>query len=145
MLKYKNHTYFFITSTFILLIGMVSSFISEDNTLDINVHDTYYVISTWHITYILLIIYSFLGMLYYLINRLRLKTNRTLSGIHTLITCGSIFIYWILYPLLSYLDTSILSIGYVNIMLTILFLLVIVIQLLFIINIFIGLIKIKKQ
>ncbi len=144
MFKFKVHIYFFITSIVILLGGIIISFISEDNNLDINIHDTYYVISNWYITYMLVFIYSFLGILYYLINRLQLKTNTILSYIHTIITCGSVYVYWIVYPILAYLDTSIFSPGYINLLLLILSLLIILAQPLYIINIIIGLIRGRK-
>lgn len=141
MFKLKAHIYFIITSL-IIVTGSAGLYVLYDNeAIDINIGDTYYVISIWDVTYILFIVYNFLAVLYYFLYRLRLKTRNALYSIHTGITCGSVLIYLLLYPFVLYADTSIFSPGYINILLTVLVTLVLTVQPLFIIAICIGFVK----
>ena len=142
MFKLKTHTCFFVTSFVIVLGGVFLSFTPDNNTV-IDIHDTYYVISNWDITSILFLIYLLIGIVYCITYKPQFKTKLVFSSIHTSVTCGSVYIYWILYPFLNYLDNSIFSPGYLNILTVVLFLLTILVQPLFIINIIIRLTRRK--
>ncbi len=145
MSKLKTPHYFWITAVFILLIG-VSSFFDENDIIDINVHDTYFVIRNSHLTTLLFVIYGIIGFCYWLFFKYEIILVRNLTNIHSIITIGSIYIYEIgmiyynfktdsSFPLF---DDDILN---QNLFTLIIVMLVLFTQLLFITNIILSTIK----
>lgn len=98
MLK-KPHYIFFIVSLLILIAGIVLNTTIADNTIAINIHDTYYVITYLDVAIVLSGVCLIIGLVYYLILKAGLKLNNTLSSVHTFITIGSLILYCILYPI----------------------------------------------
>jgi heme/copper-type cytochrome/quinol oxidase subunit 1 len=92
MSKLKTHHYFWITAVFILLIG-VSSFFDENDVIDINVHDTYFVIRNSHLATLLFVIYGIIGLVYWFFYKKEIILIRNLTSVHTIITSVSIYIY----------------------------------------------------
>ena len=64
-MKHKAHMYFWITTIFIIVLGFVVYLIIGDTTLDINVHDTYLVVSNAHFTILFALLYFILGTAYW--------------------------------------------------------------------------------
>jgi heme/copper-type cytochrome/quinol oxidase subunit 1 len=91
--KVKIYYYFWIVSVLILMIG----FSRSEETSDINIHDTYFVIASLHLAYLLSFSYFLLGLGYYLVEKV-FKRNlvKSLSIIHSLILIGSFIIYWLM-------------------------------------------------
>lgn len=67
----KPHQIFFSEIPIVLLIG----YIKKDAALDINVHDTYYVIAYSHLAILISILFGIIGFGYWII----IKANRKLS------------------------------------------------------------------
>jgi len=89
----KPYHSFFIVAFLILLIGIKSLY--EDTTLDINVHDTYYIISHFHIAILLCVLYFFQGFFYWIVQKLmKRKLVSWLTAVHTFILIGSFIYYW---------------------------------------------------
>ena len=147
--KIKIHHLFLIVSILILLIGMYRS-TDPNSGLDINIHDTYYVMSNYHCTIILFTVYFLMGLLYWLFEKLPQKQLiKPLTIIHSTIMIGSFIIYWLIifldnklfvidpnFPLLNYKDQ------FINITLVSeLFIITFVGMPIFIINLLIGILK----
>ena len=145
----KAHHLFLIVSILILLIGTYRS-IDPNSGLDINIHDTYYVMSNYHCTIILFTVYFLMGLLYWLFEKLPQKQLiKPLTIIHSTIMIGSFIIYWLIifldnklfvidpnFPLLNYKDQ------FINITLVSeLFIITFVGMPIFIINLLIGILK----
>jgi heme/copper-type cytochrome/quinol oxidase subunit 1 len=92
MSKLNTYHYFWITAIFILLIG-VFSFFDENDVIDINVHDTYFIIRNSHLTTLLFVIYGIIGFCYWLFFKYEIILVRNLTNVHSMITIGSIYIY----------------------------------------------------
>lgn len=133
----KNKPYF------LLLLAAISflilSFTGDKNeTLNINVHDTYYVITFQH-AYILLCLVFLITGLIYLISVVKIQFVSILSLIHVY---GSLFFLGIFFYYLDRINTSSIfdSINY-NLRTIISLLIFAGLQLLFVFNLFISIIK----
>ena len=89
--KIKIHYFFWIISLIILLIG----FYDMDGTLDIDVHDTYFVIAHFYVAIILSIVYFIYGFGYWLVQeKFKKRLVKFLTIIHSVILIGSFLTYW---------------------------------------------------
>jgi len=85
---------FWLVAAIIAVIGIVH----PDETLDINVHDTYFVISYLHAAFVLFVFYFLSGLGYWFVQKiLRKKLEKWLTIIHTVIVIGSFLLYWIVF------------------------------------------------
>ena len=147
----KVYNLFLIVSILILLIGFYRS-TDPNSILDINVHDTYFVISNYHCTLVLFTLYFLTGLLYWLFEKLpKKRLIKPLTLIHTIILIGSFVFYWLVvlyskllpgdpnFPLFDY-GSQLINITLVNEFLLIIFVAVPV----FIINLLIGLFRTKE-
>lgn len=90
--KFKIHYLFWLVSLIILLIGLYDM----DGTLDINIHDTYFVISRFDIAVILSIVYFIYGFGYWLVQeKFKKRLAKILTITHSVILIGSFITYWI--------------------------------------------------
>ncbi|KRB57998.1 cbb3-type cytochrome c oxidase subunit I [Flavobacterium sp. Root186] len=90
--KIKVYHLFWITAISILLIGIINS----DSTLDINVHDTYFVIAHFYIALVLFLLFFLMGLGYWFIQKvLKKQLLKYLTAIHTVILIGSFIGYWL--------------------------------------------------
>ncbi len=95
--KLKVYHYFWLTSAIIFIIGFWRQN-SPDNVLDINVHDTYYVIANSHVSILLALCYLLLGSGYWLVQKvLKRKLINYLTLIHCVILFGGFIVYWLVY------------------------------------------------
>jgi len=94
--KIKVYDLFWITSILILIIGFIYQINDPESILDINIHDTYYVIANYHLTILLFTSYFLMGLGYWLVQKLfKKRLLKSLTIIHTVILIGSFIIYWI--------------------------------------------------
>ncbi|GGD32352.1 hypothetical protein [Flavobacterium orientale] len=137
----KNKSYFFLLLASILFL--VLSYIGDKNEiLDINVHDTYYIISRQHSFILLCLIFSTTGLFYFVFDFFKIKFVSILSLVHvygSLIFIGLFFYYLHLvnsvedFPLFDSIDYNF------RIIVSLLFFAGL--QLLFVFNLFISIIK----
>ena len=116
---------------------MFSLFRISDDTLDINIHDTYYVIAHSHLQLMnCFILFTFFSI-YWSLDKLRLQTIRILSNMHIYVTCltvsGIYYPYIFLFPI--FFEDS------MNLLIAILGLLLVAVQIVFVINIGIGIFR----
>lgn len=144
--KLKVYHYFWITSLLILIIGLYFSNL-PDNTLDINIHDTYFVIEHLHVAILLTLFYFLNGIGYWLVEKvLKKKLINVLTIIHCIIFFGSFISYWLvfLYSKLFLSDPFPLFDNYdlINIALLLSFLVIFFIGLpIYLINLLIGILR----
>ena len=93
----KVYHYFWITAVLIILIGIFRESITN-NSLDINIHDTYLVIANFDVTILLTVAYTLLGTGYWIVEKLlNRKLIKALTIINTVIFLGSFLMYWLAY------------------------------------------------
>lgn len=141
MLKLKTHSWFFITAILILIIGTFRHIADSDRFFDINIHDTYYVIDQMHIAVLLIVLYWIAGTIYWVLRNFRLV--RLITLIHITISVVGVVLFWILWPLLSYIDRINFS-DYANAAAILIPAVVLIAQVLFIINCLTGLLRWKR-
>lgn len=94
--KIKVYHLFLLVSILILLIGFYRN-TNPNSILDINVHDTYFVISNYDCTLVLFTTYFLMGILYWLFEKLpQKKLIKPLTMIHSIILIGSFILYWLI-------------------------------------------------
>jgi len=90
--KIKVYHLLWIVALLILIIGLID----PDNTLDINIHDTYFVIVNLHVAIALFLYYFLNGLGYWSIQKIFKKgLIKTFTIIHTTILIGSFVFYWL--------------------------------------------------
>lgn len=100
MKKLKIYFYYWFASLFFLLLSFY--WLSSGNpAIDINVHDTYYVIHNSHASILLVIIYAFLGLIYCIPRFTKVKFIRSFTNIHSILTLGIVLIYFVGYFILK--------------------------------------------
>jgi heme/copper-type cytochrome/quinol oxidase subunit 1 len=91
----KNKSYFLLLLAAITFL-ILSFTVDKKETLDINVHDTYYVITFQHACILLCSIFFITGMIYFIFNFFEIQFISILSLIHvygTLVFLGMFFYY----------------------------------------------------
>jgi len=137
----KPYLIFLIAIPIIMLIGILSG----DAILDINVHDTYYVIAYLHLAIMISILFGIIGIGYWIMKKADRKLSKWLNWTHIGLTFGGTLIVWIL---TKFYRTEIMEYEFNNnltLIITLIVLLMIVGQLIFPINIIYGLIKKKTS
>ncbi len=74
----KPFILFWIIIPLIIILGHSK----KDHTLDFNVHDTYYVVSQYHVSIIFSKFLGIIGLLYFILIRLKCNLSNTLNLIH---------------------------------------------------------------
>jgi len=137
----KPHLIFLIAIPIIILIGILSG----DAVLDINVHDTYYVIAYFHLATLISILFGIIGIGYWIMQKAGRKLSKWLNWTHVGLTFGGILIVWIL---TKFYRTEIMEYEFNNnlsLIITLIVLIMIVGQLIFPINIIYGLTKKRNK
>lgn len=144
MILRNPHRVFFGVSLLILIIGIVLNTTIADNTIAINVYDTYYVITYLDVAIVFSGIYLMIGLVYYLLLKTGLRLNKALSTAHTFITTGCLILYCIVYPVaLHETNNNIFAPDYSYIYTMAFIYITAIAQLLFISNIIASIIKTK--
>ncbi|BDU27308.1 hypothetical protein [Flavobacterium sp. GSB-24] len=93
--KIKVYHLFWFVAVLVAFIALVSSNY-PNSSLDINISDTYFVISNYHLAIVLFFSYLLMGLGYWLVLKiLNKQLFKLLTIIHTLILIGSFLFYWI--------------------------------------------------
>lgn len=88
----KPHLIFLLAIPILLLTG----YLSGDTTLDINIHDTYYVIKYMQLTVLVSILFGLIGMIYWIMVNADKRLSKWLSRTHVGLTLSGILIVLIL-------------------------------------------------
>lgn len=90
----KIYHLFWFVAAIILLVGICNP---DNTTVDINIHDTYFVIAHLHLAIVLSLFYFLNGFGYWLLQRvLKKPLKKYLTLIHSVIVLGSFIFYWLL-------------------------------------------------
>lgn len=88
----KNPYFIFLT---LIVIFLAIGFLNAEETLDINIHDTYFVISYLYFAVLLSVIYTFLAILYFALIKLKFPLIKWLISIHVIVSVGGLVLIWI--------------------------------------------------
>lgn len=124
-----------------MLIGILSG----EAVLDINVHDTYYVIANLHLAILISIFFGIIGIGYWIMLKADRKLSKWLNWTHIGLTFGGILVVWIL---TKFYRTEFMEYEFNNnltLIITLIILFMIIGQIIFPINIIYGLIKRKHK
>jgi heme/copper-type cytochrome/quinol oxidase subunit 1 len=139
MIKIKEYFLLFNSSLILLIIG----FLVGEETFDINVHDTYYVIANCHLYWLFSSLLFIIFIFYFLLNIIKIELNKIISKIHIFGTIISIIL--LIFPYFIFDKTKDFplydSFEYINTVLILSFLVLLFLQLLFLINIVLSIIK----
>lgn len=141
MITEKPHLFFLLSIPIIMLIGILSG----DAVLNINVHDTYYVIAHLHLATLISILFGIIGIGYWIMQKADKKLSKWLNWIHIGLIFGGTLIAWIL---TNFYRDEIMEYKFNNnlsLIITLIILLMIFGQLIFPINIISGLLKNKNK
>jgi len=114
--------------------------------LDINIHDTYFIVDYKYLGYLIAILFAIIGFGYWIMTKLKRRLSKWLNLIHIILTIGGILTMWISSIIFGQAniesDNPIFDgIGTLNLILTILILIILIGQVFYPINIIIGLIR----
>lgn len=94
--KIKVYHIFWIVALLILIIGFIQNNDHPTANLDINIHDSYYVVRNFESTIFLFICYFIMGFGYWLVQKVfKKQLVKSLTILHSLIFIGSFVIYWL--------------------------------------------------
>ena len=82
----KPDLIFFLLIPVILLMGIMSG----DTTLEINIHDTYFVIAHFHVAVLISILFGIIGVGYWLMKKSNRKLSKWLNWTHIVLTIGGL-------------------------------------------------------
>ncbi len=140
MVKRKPYLLLLFSAILFLVFGF---FVSTESILDINVHDTYFIITHPHLCWVLTEVFCGLYLIYLILEKAKISMILLLSKIHiygTLVSVVGIF-----FPYSLIFDSSEFPLyddsQYTNLCLFVCALTFLLFQLLFIINIFVSIIK----
>lgn len=149
MIKRKPYILFFVITFFLLIYTFV---MKKDNISILNIKDTYYVVSNLDFYRIIIILFLFLGFLYIALERMKIVLFTIVSKIHVILTILLPFLFLYLDYKESLPIPEIANFGQImcygndyNFYKFLLILALVLLQLLFIINIFVALIKKMKS
>ncbi|MEO5776368.1 MAG: hypothetical protein ABIQ27_05650 [Flavobacterium sp.] len=143
MIKRKPYLLLIIAAVLLLIAGFI---VFGASTIVFNVHDTYYVIANSHLSWLLAMILASLSLIYWTLEKAKVGVVPVLSKIHVygtlLFVIGFFFPYSLLFSSSESREFPFFDdIQYVNLCLTVNALLFLFLQFLFIINIFVSIIK----
>lgn len=88
----KPHIFLWLSIPFILLMG-----ISDLNeSININFHDTYFVVSNWHLAILISMYFALLGLIYWSLIKSEFKPIEWLTLIHLGCTIDTLFFIWLI-------------------------------------------------
>ncbi|MFS4469707.1 cbb3-type cytochrome c oxidase subunit I [Maribacter sp. 2210JD10-5] len=90
MSKFSKSPYliFFIAAAVTMLVGILS----RDATLDINIHDTYFIIGYLHLAVLISIFFGLIGLGYWIMHKMNKRLSMWLNWTHILLTIGGLIV-----------------------------------------------------
>jgi heme/copper-type cytochrome/quinol oxidase subunit 1 len=135
--KYKPYLIFWISIPIVMLLCILS----ENEVADISVHDTYVVISDFHLAYLISILFGIIGFGYWMMMKLNRRLSKWLTLIHLCLTLGGVIAIWVTNEIVTHRTLNSNGLSTLNVVITALVLATILGQLFFLINLVIGLIR----
>lgn len=139
--KHRADNYFWVTALLIFIAGLLQFLFSNEPMMLINIKDAYYVVNKFHFTLFCTQLYFLLGAIYWLLYKSKRNISPKLTKLHAKATTGIVLIYLIGLPIANYLESSIFSKGYANMLLVFVIAIFILAQPLLLANIIVGLVK----
>lgn len=79
----------------LIVIFLTVGFFNPKKDLDINIHDTYFVISYLYFAVLLSVIYTFLAIIYFVVLKLKFTLISWMTVLHVLVSVGGLVLIWI--------------------------------------------------
>ncbi|WP_047547866.1 hypothetical protein [Psychroserpens sp. Hel_I_66] len=73
---------------------MSSGFVSSIESLDINIHDTYYVFSLADLNILISVLFAIIGLVYWILLKAHRKLSKWMNLTHIVLTFGGILLIW---------------------------------------------------
>lgn len=135
----------------VIPIILILGFIHPKKMFDINVGDTYFVIQHSHLAVLLSFFYGFLAVIYFGLIKLDFDLNKWFIIVHCIVTVGGLLLIWCLFQFIREIKPGNMEvllnknnfnarINWVNFML---FISIVGVQIVFLINVVMSLIKAK--
>lgn len=140
----KPHIYFWISALIIFIAGTFT-YSDKKAFIDINIHDTYYIIHVFHLTSLIAAFYLTQGIIYWLLKKIKVPLLSYLTKIHLFCTVGGLIIYF--FVMTFFEDNTEIKPGIFNESSIVAWIIVVILcsilfsQVLFLINVIIGLFK----
>lgn len=96
----KPYLLFWFTAIYIVICELYVQVKLGGSALDINIHDTYFVIAGMHIAQILFFLFTLLGFVYFSFTVSKVALVKILTRIHVLITVLAVFVNDLAKPLI---------------------------------------------
>lgn len=141
---FRANILFCISSFFIFGAGLFT-YSDENAIVDINIHDTYYIIHLFHFITLIALVYFFIGSIYWVFKKLKISLSRNLTLTHLICSIGGILLYVLLMAMFEddtevepgvFNESSLLGYAIFGLIALILFS-----QIIFILNLVIGIVK----
>ncbi|WP_179320903.1 cbb3-type cytochrome c oxidase subunit I [Winogradskyella helgolandensis] len=91
LLTKRPHIIFLVFAVITFILGF-----NANGGIDINIHDTYYVISNYHFATLISIIFGIIGLIYWIVKKVNGNLSKRLNLVHVTLTFGGIFLILIL-------------------------------------------------
>lgn len=91
----KSYFYFWATTVVIIAIRYASLLQIKRSSLHLNIADSYFITAYKHITIVLFLYYAFIGLIYFIYNKLKIQLNTKLTIAHTVLSVGCFFGYYL--------------------------------------------------
>ncbi|MEM9681522.1 MAG: hypothetical protein AAF901_14460 [Bacteroidota bacterium] len=87
----KPHAFFWTSIPIIFAIG----YPSNNESIDINIHDTYFVISNWHLALLIILGFAIIGCIYWGLFKSNLRPIRWMTLAHLILTIDLFIFIWL--------------------------------------------------
>jgi len=91
LLTKRPHIVFFVFAVITFMLGF-----NANGGIDINIHDTYFVMSNYHFATLISILFGIIGLIYWIVKKVNGNLSKRLNLIHVTLTFGGIFLILIL-------------------------------------------------
>ena len=91
LLTKRPHIIFLVFAVITFILGF-----NANGGIDINIHDTYFVMSNYHFATLISILFGIIGLIYWIVKKTNGNLSKRLNLIHVALTFGGIFLILIL-------------------------------------------------
>ena len=91
LLTKRPHIVFLVFAVITFILGF-----NANGGIDINIHDTYFVMSNYHFATLISILFGIIGLIYWIVKKVNGNLSKRLNLIHVALTFGGIFLILIL-------------------------------------------------